>query len=80
MSNHVANRVRLVFVAFVLALLAYTGLDAALAHRADHETKASECGTAANPCLLAPLTVTRPAAVHLADVAVERSPAPLAHC
>ena len=67
MSNHVANRIRLAFVALVLALLAYTGLDA-LAHGREHEKAASSCGTAANPCRLAPLVVTRPA--HLDDVAV----------
>ncbi|HEX8695071.1 MAG TPA: hypothetical protein VF746_21850 [Longimicrobium sp.] len=78
MSNHVANRVRLVFVALVLTLLAYTGLDAALAHGRGHEREASACGSAANPCRLAPLVVTRPGPAHLAGVAV-RGPAPLAH-
>jgi hypothetical protein len=69
MSNHVANLVRLAFVAVVLALLAYTGLDAALAHGREHAKEASACGTAANPCRLAPLVVTRPGPAHLAGVA-----------
>ena len=43
MSNHVANRVRLAFVALVLTLLAYTGLDAALAHGGEREKAASAC-------------------------------------
>ena len=61
MPRNLTSTVRLVFVSFVLTLLAYSGLDAALTSVASHtQAGMPSCGTAAHPCALAPLTVQAP--------------------
>ena len=69
MPNQLATRVRFFFAAFMLTLLAYAGVDSALAHGPERET-ADGCGEAAAPCRLAPLTVTPPAAAAQLTAAV----------
>lgn len=61
MPRNLTSTVRLVFVSFLLTLLAYSGLDAALTSVASQAPAGmASCGTAANPCTLAPLTVQAP--------------------
>ena len=73
MTKTVTTSVRIVFASFALALLVYAGLDAALTGAAGRGTIGlSSCGDAANPCALAPLTVTAPDARLIVD------PAPIA--
>ena len=63
MTKTITTSVRILFASFALTLLAYAGLDAALTHEAGKGTIGlAACGDAANPCELAPLTVTAPAA------------------
>ncbi|HEX8694087.1 MAG TPA: hypothetical protein VF746_16825 [Longimicrobium sp.] len=59
MPKNLTTSVRILFASFVLTLLAYAGLDTALT-RSYAEAGLSTCGDAANPCQLAPLTVTAP--------------------
>lgn len=59
MSKNLTTSVRILFASLALTLLAYAGLDAALT-RSYAGTGLSTCGDAANPCQLAPLTVTAP--------------------
>jgi len=79
MTNKTISSVRILFASFALTLAAYAGLDAALAP-AKATIGLSGCGSAANPCQLAPLTVTaRNSASHLVQVEVEAAePAVLA--
>jgi len=64
MPKTITGTVRILFASFALTLLAYAGLDAALTNAAMADTVGlSSCGDAANPCALAPLTVTAPAAL-----------------
>jgi hypothetical protein len=62
MSKNLTTSVRILFASFALTLLAYAGLDTALTrgYEAKSRTGLSTCGDAANPCQLAPLTVTAP--------------------
>jgi hypothetical protein len=71
MTNKTISSVRIIFASFALTLAAYAGLDAALAP-AKGTIGLSGCGDAANPCQLAPLTVTaRNSASHLVHVQAE---------
>lgn len=81
MTKSITTSVRILFASFALTLLAYAGLDAALTHEAGTIGLAA-CGDAANPCELAPLTVTAPTATRLVEMpavpAAPAEPAPLA--
>ena len=70
MTKTITTSVRILFASFALTLLAYAGLDAALTHGAGHaRVGLTACGDAANPCVLAPLTVTaHSAAARLVEV------------
>jgi len=71
MTNKTISSVRIIFASFALTLAAYAGLDAALAP-AQRTIGLSGCGDAANPCQLAPLTVTaRTSGTHLVQVPTE---------
>ncbi|HEU4453617.1 MAG TPA: hypothetical protein VFR81_11190 [Longimicrobium sp.] len=71
MTHKTITSVRIIFASFALTLLAYAGLDAALTP-ANATVGLSACGDAANPCMLAPLTVTaRNSAAHLVQVQAE---------
>lgn len=62
MPKTITGTVRILFASFALTLLAYAGLDAALTSAYGAATVGlTSCGDAANPCALAPLTVTAPA-------------------
>jgi hypothetical protein len=83
MTRTITTSVRILFASFALTLLAYAGLDAALTHEAGKATIGlAACGDAANPCELAPLTVTAPTATRLVEMpaapAAPAEPAPLA--
>jgi len=69
MTHKTISSVRIIFASFALTLLAYAGVDAALAPAT---IGLSGCGDAANPCQLAPLTVTaRTSGAHLVQVPTE---------
>jgi hypothetical protein len=71
MTNKTISSVRILFASFALTLAAYAGLDAALAP-AKGTIGLSGCGNEANPCQLAPLTVTaRRSASHLVQAQAE---------
>jgi hypothetical protein len=57
MTKSIANTVRAAFALFLLGLSLYAGVDS-LAARELASRGLSSCGTAENPCSLAPLTVT----------------------
>jgi hypothetical protein len=57
MINHFANYVRGAFALFLLGLSLYAGVDTLVEHEMASRGL-STCGSADNPCQLAPLTVT----------------------
>jgi hypothetical protein len=57
MTKSIANTVRAAFALFLLGLSLYAGVDS-LAARELASRGLSTCGSAENPCTLAPLTVT----------------------